>query len=233
MDTDRAASVENSLEPTPTTRIAVVIPAFNESATVGKVVLEVLRRVNEVIVVDDASSDMTGEAAERAGAIVIRHSVNRGYDASLNDGFAAAAARGADVIVTFDADGEHRSEDIPAVVEPIVANKVDIVITQRSHLVHISEKLFAAYTRLRFGIRDPLCGFKAYHRRVYDRFGSFDTLNSIGTELALRAIKAGFRVRLIPIARRARLDTSRFYARLLRANIRIFNAMMRVVIWVR
>jgi glycosyltransferase involved in cell wall biosynthesis len=214
-------------------RIAVVIPAFNESATIAGIVAAVRHRVDEIIVVNDASTDNTAEAAERAGAIVIRRAVNHGYDASLNDGFAAAVERGADVIVTFDADGEHRPEDIPAVVEPIVADKADLVITQRSPLIHVSEKVFAAYTRLRFGIRDPLCGFKAYHRRVYDRFGQFDTLNSIGTELALRAVKAGFRLGIVAIPRRTRLDTSRFYAQLLRANIRIFAAMLRIAVRLR
>jgi glycosyltransferase involved in cell wall biosynthesis len=214
-------------------KVTVVVPAFNESATIGGVIADLCRRVDEIIVVNDASTDDTARVAEAAGAIVVTHPVNRGYDASLNDGFAAAIERGAAVIATFDADGEHRPEDIPAVIGPIVDDQADVVITERPYLVHFSEKIFAAYTRLRFGIDDPLCGFKAYHRRVYERFGRFDTLNSIGTELTLRAVKAGFRLKIVPIPRRTRLDTSRFYARLLRANARIFGAMLRVVAMVR
>lgn len=214
-------------------KVTIVIPAFNEARTIAAVVESVLRYAAEVVVVDDASKDATGEYAQRAGAVVIRHAANRGYDASLNDGFAEAVRRGADVIVTFDADGEHRPENIPAVVAPIVAGEADLVITERLVLIHPSEKLFALYTWMRFGLRDPLCGFKAYHRRVYERFGTFDTLNSIGTELALRAIRAGYRFRKIPIERHTRADTSRFYARMLRANLRILGAMVRVACAVR
>jgi glycosyltransferase involved in cell wall biosynthesis len=209
-------------------KVVAVIPAFNEAATVAQVVAEVRRRVDQVIVVDDASTDGTAEVAEQAGATVLRHPVNMGYDASLNDGAAAAVATGADVFLTFDADGEHRPEDIPALVGPIVENAADVVIAHRPCLTHASERLFALYTRFRFGVRDPLCGFKAYHRRVFERFGRFNTLNSIGTELMLRAVKAGFRLAVVPIPRRTRADTSRFYARVLRANLRILGAMLRV-----
>ena len=214
-------------------KIAAVIPAFNESATIARIIGELRHHVDEVVVVDDASADATGETAKGAGAIVIRHPTNRGYDSSLNDGFAEAVRRGAEVIITFDADGEHCAKDIPAVVEPIVSGDADLVITERPALIHCSEKLFALYTSTRFGLSDPLCGFKAYHRRVYQQFGRFDSLNSIGTELALRAIHAGFRFRKIPIERQMRVDTSRFYARILRANMRIFGAMLRVACAIR
>lgn len=214
-------------------KIVVVIPAFNESATIACIIGELRRHVDEVVVVDDASDDETAETAKRAGAIVVRHSINRGYDASLNDGFAEAVRRGADVIITFDADGEHRAKDIPAVVEPILSGDADLVVTERPVLIHCSEKLFALYTSACFGLRDPLCGFKAYHRSVYQQFGRFDSLNSIGTELALRAIHAGFRFRKIPIERQMRADASRFYARLVQANLRIFGAMLRVAYAIR
>ena len=214
-------------------KVVAVIPAFNEGATIADIVEQVRRRVDEVIVVDDASADATGAKAQDAGAVVVRNPSNLGYDSSLNRGFAKAAENGAGIIFTFDADGEHRPEDIPAVVEQIASGQSDLVLTMRPHLMHFAERIFALYTRLRFGIRDPLCGFKAYHRRVYDRFGQFDTLKSIGTELALRAIKAGYRASFVPIARETRQDTSRFYARLIRANWRIFRAMLRVAVAVR
>jgi glycosyltransferase involved in cell wall biosynthesis len=217
----------------PRHKVTVVMPAFNEAATVGGVVKEVLRHVDEVVVVDDCSSDSTSIEAANAGATVVRHDVNQGYDGALNAGFIKASESGAAVIVTFDADGEHRAEDLPAVVELILSGRNDLVLTARPELMHFSERIFALYTRLRFGISDPLCGFKAYHRNVYDRFGAFDTLKSIGTELALRAIKAGFRPAIYPIPRGHRADTSRFYAALLRANLRIFTAMLRVAAAIR
>lgn len=211
-------------------RVIAVIPAYNESKTVGKVVSDLLLRVSEVIVVDDCSSDATGEAARRAGATVLRNDPTKGYDGSLNAGFAEAARRAAETIVTFDADGEHAAADIPRMVAPILSNTADIVLGQRPRTTHFGEKIFAFYTRVRYGISDPLCGFKAYRRNVYDAVGHFDTVQSIGTELALKGLKKGFRLALVPIELHQRVeDTSRFYKRRFRANLKILKAMWRVL----
>ena len=216
-----------------TQKIAIVIPAFNESATIARVVQGVRPYASEVVVVDDGSSDATAAEAERAGAVVVRHKVNGGYDASLNDGFAEAIGRGADIVVSFDADGEHRAEDVLRIVAPIASGSADVVAAQRQGMGSLAEKVFALYTRVAWGIRDPLCGFKAYRRAVYERFGRFDTLRSIGTELMLRAVRGGFRLATIPIERRTRADVSRFYVRRLRGNLRILRAMGRVMWGVR
>ena len=93
-------------------RVIAVIPAFNEAKTIAAVVQGLRAHVAEVIVVDDHSSDATGDEARRAGAIVLRNNANLGYDGSLNAGFAEAARRGADIILTFDADGEHDATEI-------------------------------------------------------------------------------------------------------------------------
>jgi glycosyltransferase involved in cell wall biosynthesis len=163
----------------------------------------------------------------------LNHQRNQGYDRSLNDGFAEAIGRGASIVITFDADGEHAADDIPTVVGPIIQDEADVVAAQRPTTAHLSEKAFACYTSLRYGIGDPLCGFKAYHRRVYERFGCFDTLGSIGTELMLRAYQAGFRVRVVPIARAVRADRSRFYASRFRGSLKILKALVRVAIAIR
>ena len=214
-------------------KITVVIPAFNESETIAWVVERVRRYADDVVVVDDASSDATSAEAERAGARVIRHQTNQGYDASLNDGFAEAIQCGATVVVSFDADGEHGAEDIPRIVAPILSGAADLVTAQREDTSSFAESIFARYTMAAWGVRDPLCGFKAYHRRVYERFGRFDTFRSIGTELLFRGLLAGFRLQSISIARRTRADTSRFYAQRLRGNLRILRAMGRVIWAVR
>jgi glycosyltransferase involved in cell wall biosynthesis len=214
-------------------RIAIVIPALNEAATIARIVEGVRRYASDVVVVDDGSSDATAAEAEHAGATVVRHTVNQGYDASLNDGFAEAVRRGADIVVSFDADGEHRAEDIPRIVTPITSGAADLVAAQRQHAGSFAEMVFALYTTTVWGIRDPLCGFKAYQRRVYERFGRFDSLRSIGTELMLRAVHAGFRLDSVPIERRVRADVSRFYMRRLRGNLRILRAMGRVIWAVR
>ena len=209
-------------------RVVAVIPAFNEAKTIAAVVAGVRGHVDDVIVVDDHSADTTGEAAKRADAIVVRNAVNLGYDGSLNAGFAEAARRGAGILLTFDADGEHDAADVPRLIAPIVEDRADIVAGQRPRLSGPAEKIFAVYTRLRYGIADPLCGLKAYRRSVYDAVGQFDTVQSIGTELMIKGLHRNFRLALVPIALHRRADSSRFYARRLRANLKILRAAWRV-----
>jgi glycosyltransferase involved in cell wall biosynthesis len=210
-------------------RVVAVIPAFNESNTIAAVVAGVRAYVDDVVVVDDHSADTTGEAAKGAGAIVVRNAANLGYDGSLNAGFAEAARRGAGIVLTFDADGEHDPADVPRLVGPIAEDRADIVAGQRPHLAGFAEKIFAVYTRLRYGIADPLCGLKAYRRSVYDAVGQFDTVQSIGTELMIRGLHRNFRLALVPIALHRRADVSRFYRRRLGANLKILRAAWRVL----
>lgn len=211
-------------------KIVAVMPAHNEEKTVGAMVAEVKKYVSEVIVVDDNSSDTTGEVARGAGAIVLHNDISRGYDQSIDRGFREAAGLGADIVLTCDADGEHDPADVPRILAPILEGKADIVLGQRPKGRHFGEKIFALYTRLRYNIPDPLCGLKAYRREVYDRVGHFDTIGSIGTQLMLEGVRRNFRLALVPITLRARgADTSRFYADNIRANMKIFKALWKVL----
>lgn len=108
----------------------IVIPAYNEAATIA-VVAASARPYGDVVVVDDGSQDATAYEARRAGANVLRHLVNRGQGASLMTGTRKALALGADVIVHFDADGQHDAADIPALVAPIEAGIADAVFGSR------------------------------------------------------------------------------------------------------
>src|SRR3989344_314568 len=214
---------------TSSNEIIVIIPAFNEAETIGEVVKGVKMYADEVIVVDDGSSDGTGAEAKKAGVVVISHSKNRGYEASIEDGFKEAVKRGAFVLVTFDADGQHKPEDIKKLTDAILRDGTDVAIGQRSHVTHITEKIFAWHTNLKFGIKDPLCGLKAYTRNVYESIGHFDTLKSIGTQLILEAAGKGYNIKTVPIEINPRQDTSRFYANKVKGNYKICKAMCKIV----
>ncbi|MFO1424683.1 MAG: glycosyltransferase family 2 protein [Candidatus Competibacteraceae bacterium] len=97
--------------------IAVVIPAYNEAATIADIVRRARQQVEWVIVVDDGSRDETAARAEAAGAAVVRQPVNQGKGASLWRGMQTALAKGAEAVITLDADGQHRPEDIPKLLE--------------------------------------------------------------------------------------------------------------------
>ena len=107
--------------------ITVILPAYNEEVSIGSIVLLTRFYADNVIVVDDGSSDRTAEVARKAGAEVIVHKVNQGKGAALKTGFTAAVSLGADVIVTMDSDGQHNPADIPKLVEPILKGEADMV----------------------------------------------------------------------------------------------------------
>lgn len=113
------------------TKRVIVIPAWNEAATVGPVVVSAIPAADAVVVVDDGSSDGTAEVARRAGAVVVRHAVNRGLGGALGTGIAAALALGADFVVTMDADGQHRAEDAIRVFERLEKGDVEFVMGSR------------------------------------------------------------------------------------------------------
>ena len=171
-------------------RLAVVIPAFNEEATIAHVICAVTK-YGLPIVVDDASEDDTKSIAEATGAIVTSHKNNKGYDEALNTGFRKAEALKCDGIITFDADGQHSTAVLAQYLEHLEQG-VDLVLGIRPTTQRYAEWIFKLYTKFFMNWSDPLCGMKAYSMRLYKAKGQFDTSSSIGTELAAYGIDNGF-----------------------------------------
>jgi UDP-N-acetylglucosamine---dolichyl-phosphate N-acetylglucosaminyltransferase len=114
------------------TRVVIVIPAYNEELTIIEVIRGLKRHgIARLIVVDDGSSDRTGELAGQEGVILLRHLLNRGLGGALGTGITAALRLGAEAIVTFDADGQHDPEDIAQLLKPIAKGEADVVIGSR------------------------------------------------------------------------------------------------------
>jgi glycosyltransferase involved in cell wall biosynthesis len=112
-------------------QVFAVVPNYNERGRIGAVVRALLPRVQRVIVVDDGSSDGSAEEARAAGADVVQHVLNRGQGAALKTGTVFAVSEGADVIVHFDADGQHDPEAIPTLTAPIIEGRADVVFGSR------------------------------------------------------------------------------------------------------
>ncbi len=115
-------------------RFAVVIPALDAVHTVGTVVSDALRELPRVIVVDDGSTDGTGDAARAAGAEVVRHERNLGKGAALKSGFLYALDRGVDAVITLDADAQHLPREIGRFIEAYQESGADLIIGSRAHL---------------------------------------------------------------------------------------------------
>lgn len=153
-----------------------VVPAYHEEKRIRETILGIKPHVATVLVVDDGSSDHTASVAKDAGAIVVRHVVNRGQGAALKTGTQGAMKLGADVIIHIDADGQHQGEDIPRLLQPIETGEVAVVLGSRFMGVDaigmpISRKvlLYATrwFNRIVLGIpsrlTDPQSGFRAIH----------------------------------------------------------------------
>ncbi len=145
----------------------IVIPAYNEEKTVGAVVREA-KRYGKVLVIDDASRDKTSEMARRAGALVVRHSANRGLGAALRTGFDKALKMKADVVVTIDADGQHRPDEIKHFLG-LINNGYDFVLGSRDLRKYPFVKKFGNFflnnaTNFVSGtnLKDTESGFRAF-----------------------------------------------------------------------
>jgi polyprenyl-phospho-N-acetylgalactosaminyl synthase len=110
----------------------IVIPAYNEEKSID-VVVNGLKKAsyNKIVVVDDGSKDKTYDVAKKAGAVVLQHFMNRGQGAALKTGIDAAVLLGADIVITFDADGQHQAKDILKLVEPVEKGEVDVALGSR------------------------------------------------------------------------------------------------------
>ncbi|OBI62392.1 glycosyltransferase family 2 protein [Mycobacterium sp. E796] len=158
----------------------IVIPAFNEAAVIGDVIADVRSAFDNVVCVDDGSSDGTGEIARRAGAHLVRHPVNLGQGAAIQTGIEYARRQpGAQVFATFDADGQHRVKDLAAMVERLGVGDVDVVIGTRfgaqegSRPPLFKRIVLRTAARLsrrgrRLGLTDTNNGLRVFNKKVAD-----------------------------------------------------------------
>lgn len=189
-------------------KVAIVIPAFNESEAIVSVVTAV-SVYGRVIVVNDGSADNTGQLALGAGAIVVEHEFNRGYDMALATGLAKAVEEAFDFAITLDGDGQHQPTDIETILYELLSG-ADLVVGIRNRFQRFSEGLFSVLAKLLWGISDPLCGMKGYRTSKLESVDSLHSYPSIGTELVIRAVRSGWNIRQIPVTTRDRKDRSRF-----------------------
>lgn len=189
-------------------RIVAIIPALNAERTLPHVIEVARGQIEPVVVIDDGSSDRTGDVARAAGAAVLRHEVNRGKGAALKTGFAWALENGYDAVITLDADGQHLPTEIPKFLAERENSGADLIIGGRSHLFaqmlprRRNANRFSAWCIAKcsgVNITDSQSGFRLYSAKLVRamklRTDGFD----MESEVIVRAGRSGFRIVTIPI----------------------------------
>ncbi len=188
--------------------ICAIIPALNAERSIAKVVAESRRHIEPVLVIDDGSTDATGEVANAVGATVLRHDVNRGKGAALKTGFAWALEQEFDAVITLDADGQHLPAEIPKFIAAREETGADLIIGGRAHLFpqmlprrRFANEFSAACISIASGVRitDSQSGFRLYSanllRAIRLRTDGFD----MESEVIVRAGRRKMTVVTIPI----------------------------------
>ena len=193
----------------------MIIPAYNEEKRIGKVLQRMPDFIDEVIVVDDGSKDKTSEVARGFGAKVIRLERNQGKGRAMSEGIKKANG---DIIVFIDADGQHKPEEIIKLVKPIVNGEADFVIGSRLIKVQgerplirkISNFITTSLIRLKLGIsvKDTQSGFRAIRREFLPEIES--KRYEVETEVLIKAVKKGARVKEVPVSMIYGVETGHF-----------------------
>ena len=199
--------------------ILIGIPAYNEAKNLPKILPELQKFSYKIAICNDGSTDATGEVAEKYGVTVINHSKNLGYGAAVRSLFLKAKDMGCDVLITFDADGQHRIEDINKVVKPIIQKQADIVIGSRfldggekevPNYRKVGIKVITKITNasIKKQLTDSQSGFRAYSKKVLCELNPSELGMGISTEILIKASSKDFRILEVPIKILYEGDTS-------------------------
>lgn len=191
-------------------KIAIGIPAYNEEKNIAGIICKLKKISDTIIVCDDGSSDLTGKISEEMNAILITHQRNKGYGSAIKSIFNKAKEIQSDILVTFDADGQHRIEDIERVLDPIKKNDADIVIGSRFLENFESDvpkyrkfgiKIITKITNstLKEDVTDSQSGLRAYTKHALEKIELLENGMGVSTEILIKGSKEGLRIAEVPI----------------------------------
>jgi len=194
----------------PQPKIIAAIPCYNEERFIGSVVLKARRFVDQVIVIDDGSTDGTAMIAEAAGALVIRHEVNKGKGMAMNTAFQWAKESGVQAMVMLDGDGQHEPAHIPNVLKPVLAGEADVAAGSRFLSIKsdipgyrtIGQRILTFVTNLgsRVKLTDSQSGFRAFSPKAIEALSFAEEGLSVESEMQFLANEADLSVMEVPVS---------------------------------
>jgi len=199
-------------------KITIGIPAYNEEKNIAKIIVQLKKVADQILVCDDGSTDSTSEIAESLGAIVIKHPKNLGYGSAIRSIFLKSREINAEILVTIDADGQHKIEDVKKVTKPIVDGQADISIGSRFleegdnapkyRKLGINIITKVTNSSLSEKITDAQSGFRAYNNKVLQSLTPSDSGMGISTEILIKSSNLGLKIAEVPTVIQYEGDTS-------------------------
>ena len=199
-------------------KITVGIPAYNEEKNLAKIIVKLKKMVDQILVCDDGSTDSTCAIAESLGVTVIKHPKNLGYGSAIRSIFLKAREINSEVLVTIDADGQHKIEDVNKIIKPIADGQADISIGSRFldkrdnapkyRKLGINIITKVTNSSLSEKITDAQSGFRAYNNKVLQSLTPSDSGMGISTEILIKSSNLGFKIAEVPTEIQYEGDTS-------------------------
>jgi len=215
-------------------KVIAVIPAFNEGTRLAAVVADVQPQVNEVIIVDDGSNAQHAQAIStlQNQATILRHRINLGKGAALRTGCEAAIAKGAEVVVFLDGDGQHLASDIPRLLKKLETENLDIVFGSRTIgkdmplVMMLGNKFLSLCSSFLFGlyISDTQSGFRAFRTNAYKALRWNSSRYEVETEMVANAARKKLRIGEIQIQT---IYHDNYKGTTVLDGLRIFTSMLR------
>ncbi len=191
-------------------KVIVAIPCFNTKRSIEDIVSRARKHAGQVIAIDDGSHDGTAEAARVAGALVISHDQNRGYGKAIQSCFEAARANGADILVILDGDGQHKPDEIPRLLAPVLRGEADLVIGSRFLTGGVNMPRYRKFgistiTWLfnlgsRTKVSDTQSGFRAYSKKLFENLSLSEQGLSVSIETLEKARRKEAIIKEVPIS---------------------------------
>jgi polyprenyl-phospho-N-acetylgalactosaminyl synthase len=182
-----------------------IVPVYNEEKSILSVINDLKKYVDQVVVVDDCSSDNIGELLDNSGAVVLKHEINRGQGAALQTGHEYAMKAGADFVLHFDGDGQFDAEDIGPALETLINNNADIVfgsrfLDNRSRIPFFKKYFILPFGRMfnwffwRINLSDSHNGFRILNRKALEKIVISQDRMAHASEIPVLAKKYGLKI---------------------------------------